>query len=429
MELKHLLALGTIVTFVIFYILNLKREKAYLTFLLLMIPFIDLNVTPEKYGSISVFDSLSFFIIFPTFRNLLKFSKNRFLYTFLFFFLITVIFIGAITSEFVQNATFNFIKILSIFIYCKILIAECIKDSKFVNTVIYYLKIGSVLSLVFLLIQISLGMKFTFYPDLNPNIFLDYSLRYPSFFQDPQKYAQYLSMTSFLFLMKTRKKASYFNINFLIFLLILGAIFLTGSRAAFLGLAFGIVLFIFTQKIRIWLFAIVIGLFASLLLVKYSASLSLLNRTDDYQSSMDTRSLIWKNNLNIFFTHPLLGIGIGNLHNYIVSHSTDGYYIIDNEVIYHGTESGYLQFLIEIGIIGFSILLFFLILPIIKAIIGYRKISYPNLVLLILPIFAWMISFATVNSLGDKRILLVLITYLSLLIFLDSSKIDNVQKG
>ena len=392
-----------------------------------MLPFIDLNITPEELGGISVFDFLSFFIFIFTAKSFFNSSKKNTIYSFLFSLLVVLIFIGSIKSEFIENSLFNFVKLFSIFIYTKILIEECLKDPAFINLTIKYLKLGCIFSLVFLFIQLIVGPKFTFYPELNPNIFQDIDLRYPSYFQDPQKYGQYLSMMSFLFLIKKENKSSFEILDSVIFLIIILAIFLTGSRAAFLGLCIGLLVFIFSQKIKIWGIAILIVLLGYLFLLNFSDYFSLFNRTDDFTNSFETRNAIWNEGLNIFFANPVFGIGIGNHHNYIMNHSINGYYIVDNEVVYYGAESGYLQYLIEYGLLSFSLFLLIILTPVFNAIKSYKEIFNFNISLLIAPILSWMVAFSTVNSLSDKRILLTVGTLLSLLIVLrNSAKGSNV---
>ena len=128
-----------------------------------------------------------------------------------------------------------------------------------------------------------------------------------------------------------------------------------------------------------------------------------------------------KTNLLIFSSNPLLGIGIGNHSNYIVTHSLGGYYIIDNEIVYYGTESGYLQILIECGLLSFILIILLIIIPVINAFVTYIRAKNFNIICLIAPVISWMIAFTTVNSLSDKRILVLLITILSLLIISKNS--------
>jgi O-antigen ligase len=401
LEIKHILGLVSIVIF----LLGLFLSKS---------PFIDLNITNEQFGSISVFDFVSFFILTTSARNYFKPTIQFSLFSLLFI----LLFIGSVKSEFIQNSLFNFIKLFSVFIYCKILIQECLKDRDFIEVIIKYLKISCILSLVFLFIQLLVGPSFSFYPDLNPNVYIvSEATRYPSYFQDPQKYAQYLSMISFIFLLNKGKKPILKIINILFFIIIILAILLTGARAAFLGFCCGLLILTFSQNKKIWITAICCCLLGYLVITNYTEYFSFFNRTDDYNSSFEIRDKIWKEGWKIFLNNPIVGIGIGNHHNYILHHSMDGYYIIDNEVVFYGAESGYLQILIEFGLSGFLIFLLLIIKPIINAIQLRNVLKDFNIYFLIAPIISWMVAYTTVNSLGDKRILVILITFLSLLTF------------
>jgi O-antigen ligase len=388
-------------------------------FLLILLPFIDLNLTTEEFGSISVFDFISYLVLFFTLEDFFYFSRKNNVYYFLFLALTGLLFIGSIKSEFIGNSLFNFFKFLSVFIYSKMLIDECLKDLSFIKLVIKFLKLSCVFSLVFLLIQLIIGTNFTFYPNLNLNIYIGLgsdTLRYPSYFQDPQKYAQYLSMLGFLFLMNTETKPKPGILNIMFFILVVLAIFLTGGRAAFLGLCIGLLIVLFSNKSKIWIIAVFVCLFGYFIIKYFSAYFSLFNRTEDYITSYDLRNEIWKENLQIFFANPLLGIGIGNHHNYIVNHSDVGYYLIDNEIVFYGTENGYLQILIEFGLLGFLFAFFLILTPIISAFRSYLHSRNFNIIFLIASVISWMIAFTFVDSLSDKRILVVLVTLLCLLI-------------
>jgi hypothetical protein len=374
----------------------------------------DLNVTSEQYGSISVFDFISWFILLLTIRSFFYWKTKKNVYYFLLVVISILLFIGTIKSNFIQNSIFNFFKFFSIFIYSKILIDECQKNPDFIKLLIKYLKLGVIISLLLLFIQIISGKTITFYPDINPNVYLDSLIRYPSFFQDPQKYAQYLSMLAFLFLITKDKKQTPEILNILVFILILLAILITGSRSAFLGMCCGALIIIFSMNNKIRFIAVFCCLLGYFLIINFSEYFSFFNRTDDFKNSVETRERIWKEDEEIFLANPILGIGIGNYHNYIVKHSTGGYYMINNEVVYYGTESGYLQILIEFGLLGFIIFLLFIIIPITKAF--QSNIHEFNVIIMIASVISWMIAFTTVNSLSDKRILIVLGTLLCLLV-------------
>ena len=424
MEIKHILALISIVLFVSLFLIIKSPRRSYILFLLLLLPFIDLNVTREEFGSVSVFDFITYFVFFFTFEDFFYFSKKNNFYYPVFLVLTGVLFIGSIKSEFMLNSLINYLKYFSIFIYSKILIDECLKDESFIQLVLKFLKLSCILSLAFLVVQFIIGTNFTFYPDLNPNTYLDLesgASRYPSFFQDPQKYAQYLSMLGFLFLMNKKSSTSPGIKNIFIFSFIILALLLTGGRAAFIGLALGLLIVLIFRKGKYWLVFMTVSLTVYLISIKYQEYFSILNRTDDLKSSFEVRNDIWNENLQIFLEKPLLGIGIGNHHNYIVNHSAGGYYLIDNEIVYYGTESGYLQILIEYGILGFILVFLLIMTPVINSIKSYRNTHNSNIILLVASVISWLAAFVTINSLSDRRILVILATLLCLLIISKTS--------
>lgn len=417
MEIRHILAFASIMVFFIYLLLSKDANRSYLRFILLFLPFMDLNLTPEQFGSISVFDFISWFTFFFTIRRFTNLPKKKDIYYSLFTALLILLFLGSITSQFIENSIFNLLKIISIFIYSKILIKECSNNPEFKKSIFKYLKLGALFSLIFLLIQLIPGKLITFYPDINPNIYADNNaIRYPSYFQDPQTYAQYLAMLSFLFLMNKERPQINKVLNVIAFVLMALAILVTGSRLAFFGMCGGLLIITFSTNGK-YKFPIILGcLLAYFSLLNFSDYFSFFKRSDDYKSSLDTRNQIWKDDLNIFYSNPLLGIGIGNHHNYIVKHTDGGYYTINNEIVYFGTENGYLQILLEYGTLGFILSLLLIITPIVNAIHSYRRSKEFSYIILIASILSWVIAYITVNSLNDKRVLVVLATLLSLLI-------------
>lgn len=419
MEIKHVIAFVSLVLFIGYFFFSKSPRRSYVLFLLIFFPFIDLNITPEEYGSISVFDFISYFALVFTLEDFFSYSRGKNIYNVIISALIGLLFIGSLKSEFIGNSLINFFKFLSVFIFSKMLIDECMKDLSFTKLVIKSLKLGCIISLVFLLIQIIIGIKFTLYPDLNPNVYMGLgsdTLRFPSFFQDPQKYAQYLSMLGFIFLMNRETKATPGILNMAIFVLVVLAVLLTGSRAGFLGLLMGLLIAVLFKKGKIWIIAFCCILVGYLIVTNFPQYFSILNRGEDFNTSFGTRYEIWKEGVQIFSANPLLGIGIGNHHNYIVSHSISGYYLIDDNIVYYGTESGYVQILIECGLLGFILIFFLILKPVIDAFRSYKYFHNFNIILLIGSIISWMTAYATLNSLSDKRILVILITLVCLLV-------------
>jgi len=417
LEVKHILAFVTVILFFTILFLSKAPGKSYLTFTLICLPFIDLNLTSEQYGAFSVFDVISYTILLTVIKYFFNFEKRQNVHYFFISALTLVLLIGSITSEFIVNSIFDLLQLFSIFIYARILISECLQDSGFFDSVIKCLKISAIFSLLFLVIQLFVGTTFTFYPDLNPNVsIVSDTIRYPSYFQDPQKFGQYLSMLCFVFLIKSQFKKSVGILNIFFFSIMILAVLLTGARAAFLGCCVGLSIIIFSKKKSNLAPFAFISVLLYLLVTSFSEYFSFFNRSDDFDSSVEIRNQIWNEGFQIFFEHPFLGIGIGNHHNYILEHSLDGYYLINNEIIFYGTESGYLQLLIEYGIFGFIIALLIILTPVILATLSFRKYKDSNTIVLLASTVSWLVAFVTVNSLSDKRIFVILTTLLSLLI-------------
>jgi O-antigen ligase len=377
----------------------------------------DLRLTSLSYGSISVFDFISVFIFIVRIKSFLYYSKS--VYFFLIIFLSFFLFVGCIKSEFIVNSLFNFLKFFSILIYSRLLINECLNDKSFLNIVLKYLKLGCIFSLIFLLIQLFLGLKFTFYPyDLSSQLIIGTNLlRYPSYFQDPQKYGQYLSMLAFLFLLQKESKYSSRILNYCFFIIIILAIFLSGTRSAFWGFFVGSIILFFSIRSKIKYIVPMICLMGYFIITNFSEFFSIFNRTDDFNSSILTRYQFWKEGFDIFFAHPIFGVGIGNHQDFVMNHFYSDFFLENNDkVSYFGTESGYLQTLIEFGIFGFIFTLIIIFTPIINAIRCYNRNHNINLIILLASITSWMIAWSTVNSLLDKRILIIVGTLLCLLI-------------
>src|SRR4051794_20099223 len=122
MEIRHILGALTILIYFICLLCNKYSIRVYLLFVLYFLPFLDLSVTPEKYGSITVFDTITFFNLVLFFKEYLSSSRVSRLYLILFYLLVPLLFVGCVNSEFVPNSFMNLLKFLSILVYGKFLI-------------------------------------------------------------------------------------------------------------------------------------------------------------------------------------------------------------------------------------------------------------------------------------------------------------------
>jgi hypothetical protein len=273
-----------------------------------------------------------------------------------------------------------------------------------------------IFSIIFIFIQYIVGLDFTFYTKLNPNTSGPDGFRYPSFFHDPQKYGQFIMILSFLYLPSNPKDISIKHV--VPFLISICAMLLTGSRSALLGFGGGlVVLFIFLNtKIKILVGSL--ALIGSILFFFYSDLSVTLDRVSDFEHDYEFRSSVWKEAFEIFKKHPFLGIGSGNYQRFMEHYSTSQFFIYDNEIeFFDQPENGYLKILVEFGLFGFIIFLLFFLLPIIRSIpLSSNDTGGVTNYYFIAAIASWLIAFNSVYSIGDKRILLVLVCLLSLLV-------------
>ena len=116
-------------------------------------------------------------------------------------------------STFTNDTSVALFQYICVFGFAKILVSECFENIVFYNSVINALKVTVFFSLIFLVCQFIFGVNFSLEKSLNSNVLSLDVIRYPSFFQDPQKYAQFISATSFLFLIKDKQTSRLPIIN------------------------------------------------------------------------------------------------------------------------------------------------------------------------------------------------------------------------
>lgn len=400
--------------------------RTYVLGVLYLLPFVDLMITPVSVGAFTVFDFITYFTLLFI-AHQITFSTNHVsLYASLFIVLLAVLLIGSLHSEYINDSLINLAKFVSIFIYTKLLIDECLKDDTFFESVIKALRVSCIASIIFLAIQLVVGLKFSFVGELNSNTEVQTGTRYPSFFQDPQKYAQFLAMLSFVFLINLNRGKDRPVVNYVIFVAVIMAMFLTGGRAALLGLSIGFMVVFLFGEAKFKVIGVLGSAVAYLALLLFPKYLIVFNREENVNESYDFRYRIWEEAYKIFEKHPLLGIGIGNYQNYVMDYARDQYWVLNGEIMYFDhPENGYLKILTEFGLIGFAVTVLFILVPIIKAVVGYlKRPGNFTVFFLIAAIVSWLISFITVYSLSDKRILIVVATIVCLLITYRSSRTE-----
>ena len=416
MAARHILSLLSLLGFFAWFFKNGFTTRAYLLGVWYIFPFIDLTVTSETMGSFTVFNAvtyISFFILIQDFAMSLRQNRTYFV---LFWVFVAVLMVGCIRSEFVVNSLFSIIRQLSIFIFASLFITEYYRDPSIAPAAVKGLRYTCIAAMVFLAIQLVVGARFTVYPYLNQNILDSTTMRYPSFFQDPQMFSQFMAMTSLLFLVKSDKPKEMY-LNYAFFFLAVLSIFLSGGRSGLLGLCVGaLIIFIFGEnKYRLFILACcIVGFLCISLFPHY---FSIFSRQEGYDEAYEVRHKIWQTALGFFRNDPIWGLGFGNYGSFVAKHSLSGYYVINGEIVYYGTESGYLRILVETGVLGFISAFLFILLPIADAIRArIKKINNGNIYYLVAAVAAWLTAFSTLYTLSDDRTLVVLATLLCLLI-------------
>jgi len=414
-----------VITFIIFIVSFLRRcsVEQYLLFVLYLLPLMELKVVKVDWGGFKIFDLITFFSLVFLFRQFIKINNPK---RFNFYFILSlallgIIFLGMLASDFPEKAIVKLIKILPIFIFGRFLITECLINSTFHLKVIKAIQFSFIISLIFLSIQIIVGVNFTWYPNLNSNIAYSAEdfIRYPGVFQDPQLHGQYLAMGSIIFLASLKEMKRKGKImQYFVFVSGIFALTLTASRAALGGFLVGLLVIIILvgKKYLVYIIALFIfGYFSYNIILENSP---VLQRTENLDSDLEYRQSIWIDAFEMAKTHPYFGIGWGNYQNYIMRHKPDQYLLIEDEILYFDQpENGYLKVLVEVGFVGFALFLTFIIVPLLRGV--YLFIGNPSenrLALLIGSLASWVIAFITVYSLFDDRILIVVVTILCLLI-------------
>lgn len=430
-SLMVVLTAAAVVVFVACLLFSKQPRRIYLLFMLYALPLIDLKITPWQWGSLSLFDGLSYVMLFLNYKDFLTIYKPNRFYFGGFLTLVFLLLLGSLTSNFITNSLLTILSVFPVFIYARLLMVECVKDDKFLSKMIKGLQFACLFSMAFLAAQLVVGLDLTFYAELNQNTLDSNGIRYPSFFHDSQKYAQFLAMLSFLFLINNKNiKRPGFK-NLLLFLSVAVAIFLTGGRSAFLGLSAGLLFLLIFAGVQYKKYIIAGCLAGGLLIAFFSKSLIMFNRNDDFNNSFDFRATIWQEAYDIYREHPFLGIGIGNYKDYVSRYSQDQYLVLENEIIFlDQPENGYLKILTEFGAPAFLVALILILGPAIGAIRAWVKRKADARVLLFMaPIICWLVSFVSLYSLTDRRNQLVLICLCTFLIYLSNrSKIVDEEQ-
>ncbi len=420
MKLTYFLAAGLTAVFIILFFFSKKPRKFYLQFLLFFFPLIDLPISSNDWGNFRVFDGISYICFFALFKEFFIFRKNNKNKIYLFSSFICVLLIGSLNSNFLTSSLLSILSIFPVFIYATLLIKECSLDRNFQNRIIRLLKFSAIVSIIFFILQLKFGIQFTFYAtiDLNENINDSNGLRYMSFFPEPQSFGQFLSIVSFMFLINNKNIKRPQLINYILLGLVFVGMIAAGSRSAFLGFIPGALLlfFVLDKRYKLALLCVFISFLA--LVINYSNSLVILNRSKNFNNDLSFRASLWNEAKDIYLNYPIFGIGIGNYKNYAILTNSDNFLLTPEKqpIFFNQPESGYWKILTETGTTGFIFIFSFIFLPIINSLkkIINGKIDF-KIFFYISSVLCWLITFVSLYSVFDKRILIVVVTFICLI--------------
>ena len=415
MALLIALAALTLLSFFISFFKSKYSREFYLLFNGYCLPLMSLGVTPAAFGGLQVFAVLAYFAFFFFIKDFIFISDKNKIYFYLFSGLMVILLTGSFYSEFVTNSLFSILSVLPIFIFSRLLLKELFVNPGLMHKMIRVFQWSFLVAVVFMIMQMLVGITFNFYenrsPGLNPNVSAEEGIRYPGFFMDAQMNTQFLGMLSFLFLINFKNIFKPAAVNYLLFSLVVVAVFLSGGRSGFFGLTAG---FCFLILFLGWRMRYFIGLGTFIAMVSMSFlkdSFILFKRMNTFDDSYTFRAYIWKEAYNIFLDHKFLGIGIGNYKDYANHYSSDQYYVLkDNSILLlDQPENGYLKLLTEFGIIGFVISFLLIIIPVSKALYAHLETRTNHFALFcIASIICWLVSFNSLYTLTDARIVILL---------------------
>lgn len=432
-KLIFLLPALTMLVFMITIAYRGNTVQSCLLFILSLLPLMDLKVTPEAFGGFKTFDVICFYsliFLFKEFTTISLSNKNNF-YLILFFFLMVIMLIGGLSSEFPQKTYINIVKALPIFIFGRFFITESLKDPQFFSRAIKALKLSYLICLAFLLVQVIVGLKFTFYPGLATNTIdpVFKVIRYPGVFFDSQAHGQFLAMGCFLFLYIEEEASRQSRLlSYLVFVLAIVAILFAGSRSAMGGIIIGMVVIFFLAAKQYRIYGTIIVIMAIAAIAVISPKNGVFDRAENLSEDYLFRQSIWVEAFDISKKHPYLGIGSGNYKNYVTRHAQNQYIEIEDGtlVYFDQPENGYLKIMVELGFIGFAIYLLFVLVPLFKGFIfQIRGIYDQRVTFFMAALVSFLVAFNTVFSIYDNRILIMVASLVVLIIVYPHKEYNN----
>lgn len=316
-------------------------------------------------------------------------------------------------EPFSRDNAFEFLTIFPIFIFGRIFIDECIETPVFKQQIANGLIFSLAFSILFLVIQMAVGLQFSLFNTMNPNILMSDGIRYPSYMNDPQTYSQVAGSLSFLCLIKWHDEETTSWKKYMLLLLAVLGILAAGGRAGLLGWALGFCLIALfsNNRYRIALLFAAILIYVSSIFLK--DQLAIFKRSSDMESAALERLEYRTQAMQAFSLYPFFGIGLKNYASFAFDHFPNQVWVIDNEpVAFDHPESGYLKILVETGFIGAGFFALFLLYTLLIAFNTYLRKKDTNFVIWSAGLLCFLTGFYSTYSLGDSRIKLMVACFL-----------------
>ena len=329
----------------------------------LIVPIIpDVQISRPKLLFIEILSYILFssFVIYSILKNKIIFRKNKFLY-FTFLFLVYII----IRYIFSSNKLLAFTELkrfsLSIWLFYSISLI----NPKHYNILFNFFILGSSLAVIYGLLQYYGGLWILKVPKYD---------RVMSMFGNPIFFAAYLiiflPIIFGIYLIEGNKKIKFL---YILVLIISGVvIYYTKTRAAFLGIFFSGMFFVYNiysskNKFK-YLLIILITFFIFVVL------------TRNIWLRQQAHFLIWRDTLKMWNSNLIFGIGLGEFHTKFVNFASERLRNIwpEKNFIINDAHNEYIQFLAENGILGFIFFVLLIYLFFYSSLKYIKKISFKD---------------------------------------------------
>ena len=412
----------------VFLIINLfykgDRNRLYLKFVILTLPFIGVKFIPNIDAFTGV--SVLFFLFFHE-RNDVDFFENQ-LYKFIVYSLFLSILIGFYVADIKPDleTIIHYFRLIPVFLYTSLIIRETSDDIDFFYEFISWIRLILIFSFVFLCAQFIFGPKFSLSGTLRPNVLINDGVRYPSFLADPQHYSQFVSVMCFISLVKPlEKKYGYKDLLLVLFSLI--AIMSSGGRSGLMGFLLGFTLIILFSKGYYKFIFILVGIALYFVLLQFQDNFAIFKRGTDLDNAYAFRYSIWMEAFDIFKKNPFFGIGFDNYAKHVFLHNPNQFWLDNHELLpYDVPENGNLKLLTELGGVGFLFVYVFFLYPILSLLIYFLKRKDYNILLLFCSMLSFLFSFNGTYTLGEQRIFILMISIISCIISYKHLVVNNL---